>query len=214
MVFSVAVGYIKHPAMTCIARELLCSPCLSRHKVVARTLCSWQPRPPRTRQCQVWARCGPGVPYIHVYGERSCQQDSRASTRQGRAGLLLAVWCDMHSGVSPLLAPAWHTCSLPVWARAEPVAGCPGCASFDLPVQRTAALISLMPRSGSVRWQQQQPQQPQQQLEAAVPVGPLRVCRRPVGPRRRPVGPHRSLAGPAQHPVLGAGQCAGGPHGV
>lgn len=40
MVFSVALGYIKHPAMTCIAQELLFFPHCSCHQTSARVLSS------------------------------------------------------------------------------------------------------------------------------------------------------------------------------
>lgn len=40
MVFSVALGYIKHPAMTCIAQELLFFPHRSCHQTSARVLSS------------------------------------------------------------------------------------------------------------------------------------------------------------------------------
>lgn len=115
---------------------------------------------------------------VRAYAERACQQDSRATIYRGRPGLLLAVQCDMCSRVSPVPAPVCHTCPLPAWARAQPAAQ----AVQALACWCRALLLSshLGRRSGSVRWQQQQPQ-PEQQQEGALPVGPPWVHGRASG---------------------------------
>lgn len=66
MVFSVAVGYIKHLAMTRVAWELLC---FQPPQTRGSDACCRQPRPP----------CGCVSQVCRVYGEGECQRDSGAT---------------------------------------------------------------------------------------------------------------------------------------
>lgn len=114
MVFSVAVGYIKHLAMTRVAWELLCFQPLQTRGSDARCR---QPRPPCGcvgQVCRVCAECVPTV--CRLCAECACvrresQRDSGATIYRESLALLLSVRCDIHLGVSPVPAPAHHTCS-------------------------------------------------------------------------------------------------------
>lgn len=121
MVFSVAVGYIKHPAMTCITREPLRFPHLSRREPVARMLA------PSSRD-------------LHTHGSRVGQvcrtcvrtERERVNEIQGRPSIgedqLSSLPCSVtcSQGFHPFQRPAHHTCSLPAWAQTQPNGRLPG----------------------------------------------------------------------------------------
>lgn len=106
MVFSVAVGYIKHLAMTRAAWELLCFQPLQTRGSDARCR---QPRPPCGCVGQVRRVCAECAVCACV--RRESQRDSGATIHRESLAPLLAVRCDIHPGVSPVPAPAHHTCS-------------------------------------------------------------------------------------------------------
>jgi len=111
--------------MTCITLELLLFPCLSCHEPGARMLAPGS-RDLRARGT-AWARCAVRACVRRAsYGERACQQDSGTTIYSGRPHLLLAVWGDMRSRVSPVPGPPGHTCSLPAQARARLGSRVPG----------------------------------------------------------------------------------------
>lgn len=135
--FSVAVGYIKHPAMTCIARELLRFPHLSRHEPVAWMLT------PGSRDLHVRSgRVGP------VCRTCVCMERERVSKIQGRlpmwggqvSSLPCGVTCaqGFHPFQHLLVTHAPHQRG----HRGSQAAACLAWARFGLLVQSTAAFIS------------------------------------------------------------------------
>lgn len=148
LVFSVAVGYIKHLAMTRVAWEL---PCFQPLQTRGSDAGCRQPSPPCGRVGQVCRVCVPCVCVCAVCAVfavcavcAACACVPSVPTRfrvtiyGERLALLLAP------EVHPFPEPAHHTCSPSSTAgtgnqRAE---CCPRCASFGRPPQSTAPLIS------------------------------------------------------------------------